>query len=265
MLLQLSTWPEVERYLESSVGTLMPIGSTEQHGPNGLIGTDAICAEVIARAAGEAANAMVGPIINVGMAQHHMAFTGSMTLRPSTLIALIRDCVASLAKHGFARLYFVNGHGGNTATIGAAFDEIYADASLGGTSGVRCKSVNWWRGPRTRKLRIALRRARRGARDAVRDRRHLVRPPRRGPRGGLRFRGRADAALRRCRRLPRRRPRSPSPGSPTPARSARRSRRFPDGRIGSDPSLAAAADGERLIEAAAADIAEDYQNFLADG
>ena len=245
MLLQLSTWPEVERYLESSVGTLMPIGSTEQHGPNGLIGTDAICAEVIARAAGEAANAMVGPIINVGMAQHHMAFTGSMTLRPSTLIALIRDCVASLAKHGFARLYFVNGHGGNTATIGAAFDEIYADASLGGTSGVRCKSVNWWRGPRTRKLRESLYARREGAHATPSEIAvtWFAHP------GEVREAVFDSAA---------------APMQPFADADDYR-RRFPDGRIGSDPSLAAAADGERLIEAAAADIAEDYQNFLADG
>ena len=244
MQLQLSTWPEVERYLESSAGILMPIGSTEQHGPSGLIGTDAICAEVIARAAGESLGAMVGPTINVGMAQHHMAFTGSMTLRPSTLIALIRDCVASLAKHGFSRLYFVNGHGGNTSTIGAAFDEIYADASLGGSSGVRCKSINWWMGARVRKLRESLYAGREGAHatpseiavtwfaypDQVREAAFEAAAPPMQP-----F---ADAQDYR--------------------------RRFPDGRIGSDPSLAAAKDGERLIEAAAADIAENYAKFIGD-
>ena len=39
MQLQLSTWPEVESYLEKSTGIIVPIGSTEQHGPTGLIGT----------------------------------------------------------------------------------------------------------------------------------------------------------------------------------------------------------------------------------
>jgi Uncharacterized protein, putative amidase len=68
MLLHLSTWPEVETYLESSRGIIIPIGSTEQHGPTGLIGTDAIAAEAISRAVGEAANALVAPTINVGMA-----------------------------------------------------------------------------------------------------------------------------------------------------------------------------------------------------
>ncbi|MCZ0904881.1 creatininase family protein, partial [Microcoleus sp. HI-ES] len=68
MLLHLSTWPEVEAYLESSRGIIIPIGSTEQHGPTGLIGPDAIAANAIARGVGEAANALIGPTINVGMA-----------------------------------------------------------------------------------------------------------------------------------------------------------------------------------------------------
>ena len=42
MQLQMATWPEVEAYLERSRGIILPIGSTEQHGPTGLIGTDAL-------------------------------------------------------------------------------------------------------------------------------------------------------------------------------------------------------------------------------
>ena len=244
MQLQLSTWPEVERYLETSAGILMPIGSTEQHGPSGLIGTDAICAEVIARAAGEAAGAMVGPTINVGMAQHHMAFTGSMTLRPSTLIALIRDSVASLAKHGVTRLYFVNGHGGNTATIGAAFDEIYADSSLARETGVRCKSVNWWMGTRVRKLRESLYSGREGA--------HAT--PSEIAVTWFAYPGEVrEAAFD-----------SLAPPMQPFADATDYRRRFPDGRIGSDPTLADAKDGERLVEAAATDIAESYARFIGD-
>ncbi|MDE5109554.1 MAG: creatininase family protein, partial [Trichodesmium sp. St17_bin3_1_1] len=42
MLLNLSTWSEVKVYLNQSQSIILPIGSTEQHGPTGLIGTDAI-------------------------------------------------------------------------------------------------------------------------------------------------------------------------------------------------------------------------------
>jgi len=107
MRLQLMTWPEVEIYLERSKGLIVPIGSTEQHGPTGVIGTDAICAETLAWRAGELADAMVGPTLTVGMSEHHMHFPGSVTLRPTTLVAVVRDVILSLARHGFRRLFFV--------------------------------------------------------------------------------------------------------------------------------------------------------------
>jgi creatinine amidohydrolase len=147
MLLHLQTWLEVEDYLKRSQGIILPIGSTEQHGPTGLIGTDAICAEAIAKGVGEATQALVAPTINVGMALHHTAFPGSMSLQPSTLILLIRDYVATLAKAGFRKFFFINGHGGNVATLKAAFAETYAYvATLGIVSGdlVQCQVANWY-------------------------------------------------------------------------------------------------------------------------
>ena len=155
MRLQLCTWPEVENYLKTSRGIILPIGSTEQHGPNGLIGTDAICAEEIALGVGKATGALVGPTIGVGMAAHHMDFPGTMTLRPSTLMLVIRDYVTALAEHGFQRFMFVNGHGGNLATMRAAFQEIYAElrAARGPAAPeLRCKVISWWENESVYKL-----------------------------------------------------------------------------------------------------------------
>ncbi len=247
MRLQLCSWPEVESYLARSTVIVIPIGSTEQHGPNGLVGTDAICPEVIAWGLGKRLGVLVAPTISVGMAQHHLGFPGSITLRPSTLIAVIRDTVASLAGHGFERLYFLNGHGGNIATASAAFSEVYADASLGGAGNTqptpRCRLRNWWDGPRVTALSEELYGAALGSHatpaevsltyfaypEAVKQ---AAMSPEIAPKGPI-----YDAADYR--------------------------RRFPDGRIGSNPALSNAADGKRLYDAALDDVAEHFQAFAA--
>jgi creatinine amidohydrolase len=246
MQLQLQTWPEVEAYLRESRGIILPIGSTEQHGPIGLIGTDAICAETIARGVGEAAGALVGPTVAVGMAQHHLGFPGSITLRPSTLIAVLRDIVESLARHGFERFYFLNGHGGNIATLGAAFSEIYATRSLGAASdfaAVKCRLKNWWQNEPVQQLIKELYGDAEGSHatpsevavtqfaypSAIKA---APLEPLVAPRGGF-----TDAADYR--------------------------RNFPDGRIGSNSGLATPEAGRRLYDAAVGAIAEDYRQWLA--
>lgn len=145
MLLHLSTWPEIEAQLKRSTAVVVPIGSNEQHGPTGLLGTDWLCPEIIAHAAQKAAELLVAPTFNIGMAQHHLGFPGTISLRPSTFMAAIGDWCRSLAAHGFTRIYFLNGHGGNVATIEAAFSELYAEASFAQRPrGFSLKLRNWW-------------------------------------------------------------------------------------------------------------------------
>src|SRR5665213_2367827 len=121
MLLQLSTWQETEAFLERSKTIVIPIGSNEQHGPTGLLGTDWLCPEIIAHEAQKSAGILIAPTFNVGMAQHHLDFPGTIALTPSTFMAAIGDWAHSLAHHGFTRLFFLNGHGGNVASMEAAF------------------------------------------------------------------------------------------------------------------------------------------------
>ena len=84
MLLVEATWMEIEAYLATSRAIVMPIGSVEQHGPMGLMGTDAMCADIIARRAGDLGGFLVGPTLALGMAQSHLAFPGTISLKPST-------------------------------------------------------------------------------------------------------------------------------------------------------------------------------------
>ena len=247
MQLQTSTWAEVEAYLSRSRGFIVPIGSTEQHGPMGLIGTDAMCAEEVARGAGAAAGALVGPTISVGMSHHHMEFPGSMTLKPSTLILVIRDYVLSLVDHGFERFVFVNGHGGNVASTNAAFYEIYSDirSSLGAEApDVRCLLVNWSHTETVAELLDAEMGDSEGSHATPGEVAivQYVYPDH----------------IKKADLDP---PVAPK-GTFHDARNYRR--RFPDGRIGSDSSLATPEFGKRLLAAAVADVARIYETFLTE-
>ncbi|QOC22544.1 creatininase family protein [Wenzhouxiangella sp. AB-CW3] len=243
MYLQLSTWPDIEAYLKHSSGVVIPIGSTEQHGPTGLIGTDAICPETIAGGMAEQ-DILVAPTLSIGVAQHHLAFPGSMTLRPTTLIAVIRDVVASLASQGFTHFYFLNGHGGNIAPVHTAFAEIWSEASLSSEpSNLHLKLGNWFAGPRVNRLSQELFGDADGKHATASEvsltwhaypeqQRDAELEPRRAPDGAIR-----DAAGYRA--------------------------NFPDGRIASEPQLATREHGRRFYEAGLADALEEYRRFVS--
>lgn len=153
MNLEFSTWCEVEHYLKNRKDIIVPIGSMEQHGPMGLIGTDSICPEVLAEGISERKNILIAPTIKFGMSQHHLSFPGTITLRPTTLIALIKDVILSLTNHGFTHILFLNGHGGNIDTINTAFSEIYAEHSFSKKSSFsHFKLWNWYDGDRVKAL-----------------------------------------------------------------------------------------------------------------
>ena len=246
MQLALSTWHEVEEYLRHSRGIIIPIGSTEQHGPNGLIGTDHLDAEFVSKGVGDKIGAMVGPTLAYGMSQHHLGFAGSVTLRPSTMIAMVGDIVNSLVRHGFERFFFINGHGGNIATTGAAFSEIYAESSMmrpgSNAPAIRCRLKNWWENPGVQAISKELFGDREGSHATPSE----VSVTQFAYPEAIKRKGMA--------------PIGPKPRDFADADDYRRL--FPDGRIGSDPTLASPEHGKRLVEAAVHDISADYKHFL---
>jgi len=124
MLLENLAYTEVEEYLQNKDTILIPVGSVEQHSEYGIIGTDFIAAEGIARAAGAKMGILTAPTIHYGVSPHHLDFKGSVSLSPTTFIHMILDICHSLVHHGFRRIFFVNGHGGNSAPLTTAFQEI---------------------------------------------------------------------------------------------------------------------------------------------
>ena len=249
MRLQQCTYKEVGEYLETSVGIILPTGSTEQHSPMGVLGTDHFCAETIAWRVGELTYAMVGPSVTVGVSEHHMNFPGSMTIRPSTYIALIRDLVLSLVDHGFQRFLVINGHGGNTASLNAAFSEIYGEVRRGAGGNapdVRCKALKWFENPPSEALSLELTGHVAGGHTSAAevsvaqfaDPGNIKQPTKMEPEFASEDHTFYDADDFR--------------------------RRFADGRIESNPSGSTPEIGRQLVETAAAYFAETYRDFLAD-
>ena len=289
MRLEFSTWPEVEACLERSTGVLIPLGSTEQHGPGGLIGTDALVAEGIAlRAASEGGDVLVAPTLAYAPAQFNLGFPGTISLRAGTFARVIEDVVDSLARSGFTAFYFLNGHGANVAPVRCACHDLHQRRGLAssrepassgkpagrsgaedpaGTAGsessadrapprnaalpLRFRLKSWWEFPETDALRRRLYGEGEGM-HATPSEISITRalttavPPEQGR----------------------------APWSPLPVEYLRdhagdaheeaRVHRaaFPDGRVGSNPSLSSAEDGHALLATAARELAADYRRFV---
>ncbi len=224
MQLALMTWPQVEVYLADHDSIIIPTGATEQHGPSGLIGTDHLVADGIARALGKQTGLIVHPVLALGMSQHHLAFPGTSSLSAATYQMQLIELVENLARHGFRRFYFMNGHGGNNASATSAFGDLLArrdDLTLHW----RC----WWEHPEVKALENELFGEANGDHATAAEisiTMHLH-----------------PGAVTPCETLPIHKPEHEWPLSPESFRAA-----FPDGRMYSDPSLAGEDKGKRIFD-----------------
>jgi creatinine amidohydrolase len=119
------TWPQIKAAIASGFTTaVVGVGSTEQHGPHLPTMTDARIGDELAhRVALKLGNALHARTIAVGLSDHHLAFPGTLSLKPETLQRILRDYVDSLVRHGFTRIVFLPSHGGNFSTVQAAIEE----------------------------------------------------------------------------------------------------------------------------------------------
>jgi creatinine amidohydrolase len=102
---------------------VFPIGSNEQHGPHLPCGTDTLILESVLYGVKERLTKdnqfIFLPIMPYGKSPEHMAFEGTISLKATTLIALLDDIVSSLQKHGVKKIVFLNSHGGNSSLLEA--------------------------------------------------------------------------------------------------------------------------------------------------
>ena len=237
-----STWLEVNDYLKKSDGIFLPIGSIEQHGPIGLIGTDALCAESIAEAAAKQVDALVAPTVAYAPAPFNLHFPGSVSIRPKTFKRLVRQIISSLHTQGFRSFYLLNGHGANNAPLLEVAE---------GIEGARFYIREWWSFPEVSEIRDRLFGDWEGMHatpseisitqsfDRIVESELASSPPEKLSREFIR----AHTGDRH--------------GPPDEHR-----RQFPDGRVGSHSALARPEHGTLLLDAASKAVANDYRDFL---
>lgn len=241
MRLDLATWPEVEAYLALQNGVFLPVGSTEQHGPMGLIGTDALCAQAIAEDAAARAGAYVAPTLAYTPAPFNTSFPGTISLSERVFAEMFAEVVFGLHAQGFRNVYVLNAHGANLAPM----REV-----AGGKSGVRIRS--WWDFDEVNALR----------RKFFGDWEGIHATPSEVSITQTLYRSVDPGAAQE------------PPEKLSPEEMARRAGdrhgppeahrlEFPDGRVGAHSALASPSSGQKLLAAAASCVAEDFRDFLA--
>jgi len=114
---------------------IVPVASLEQHGPHLGTGVDIICANAVAQATARKLVEMnqkvvVTPCVWTGLAEHHVAFGGTVTLEYAAFAAVLRGVVKSIHRAGFKRVMLLNGHGGNAEAVAVSGSELSVEFGI---------------------------------------------------------------------------------------------------------------------------------------
>jgi creatinine amidohydrolase len=118
---------------------LIPLGAVEVYGPHLPLGADGIATSALAKQVAERVPAFVAPLIPVGYSAALDEFPGTLSVRPSSLVAYTRDVAESFIGWGCRRILFLNGHAGNVPYLNELARDLTAER------GIRCAQIDWWR------------------------------------------------------------------------------------------------------------------------
>lgn len=130
-------WMDLEQYLARDDRLILVTGSCEQHAYLSLL-TDVRIPLALADAASEQTGVPVAPPLNFGFSAYFLGYPGTLSLRVSTLLDVVEDLARSAHRHGFRRLLFLNGHGGNDPAR-SRLVEVANDLP-----GLRTVWFSWW-------------------------------------------------------------------------------------------------------------------------
>lgn len=108
------SWPKLAA-LSKDTPVVIPIAALEQHGHHMPVFTDSLLlGEIVRRAKDVVGNRVLfAPLMWLGNSDHHLDFPGTMSAPPRTYLDLLNGMAENFLRHGFRRIVFINGHGGN--------------------------------------------------------------------------------------------------------------------------------------------------------
>ena len=134
------TWPEINEAVLAGKVVVVPVGSTEQHGPHLPLDVDVVCPTGIAHATARLIPndvLIMAPIIH-GYTAHVMDFPGTINIHWEHFIKMMVDVGKSLAYHGFKKIVFLNGHGSNGPNLDLAARRVNLETDA------ECIATSWW-------------------------------------------------------------------------------------------------------------------------
>lgn len=137
MYLSKLTTEQAKNIFQNDPIVVIPVGSTEQHGTQGALGTDFMIPSYLADHISDMENVIVAPAVPYGVCPYHLSFAGSINIGYEGLYLVLHGITDSLMQHGIRRFLVLNGHGGNTPSIDRAALEVYHKGGI-------CASIDWW-------------------------------------------------------------------------------------------------------------------------
>lgn len=113
LLLPEMSWTDVRDYLKTNDMVIIPLGSTEQHGPHLPLGTDTYTGLKVTQMISARTGVVVAPVLWPGYSVYHSGFPGTLSLKPETMEQVLFETAEMLIKTGFRKFLFANFHGGN--------------------------------------------------------------------------------------------------------------------------------------------------------
>jgi len=136
-LLHESSWVDAKEYFSKNDIVILPVGSTEQHGPHNPLGTDHLIAKALAEEVAKRTGVLCLPVIPYGISSHHRQFWGTISIQPKVFREYVKNTCLSLKYYGVRRIVVVNGHGGNTSSLLEVASELREE-------GVLVSVFQWW-------------------------------------------------------------------------------------------------------------------------